>query len=191
MITSGYPCHFESFETGWKCSVCGYIYPKMTSLPPQKVCNHSTPRLSRQHHTSQHEHLELGDLVEKALTAVGITKERVTKLLGRPCKCGQRQERLNELSWWAKRVLTGMMDNAADALDAILSPPVPPPTGPPQPPHEPPEPRDPKDITYTPETLCPKCKHYHWPDKTCHCKCSKGTPVRLMIERGHCPGWRW
>lgn len=39
----------------------------------------------------------LGDLVTMALSAVGITKERVSKALGRPCGCGKRQEKLNEL----------------------------------------------------------------------------------------------
>lgn len=39
----------------------------------------------------------LGDLVAAALSAVGITKERVSKAIGRPCGCGKRQEKLNEL----------------------------------------------------------------------------------------------
>jgi DNA repair protein RadC len=39
----------------------------------------------------------LGDLVTMALSAVGITKERVSKAIGRPCGCAKRQERLNEL----------------------------------------------------------------------------------------------
>lgn len=39
----------------------------------------------------------LGDMVAAGLAAVGITKERVSKALGRPCNCGQRQEALNAL----------------------------------------------------------------------------------------------
>lgn len=39
----------------------------------------------------------LGDIVAAGLAAVGITKERVSKALGRPCNCGQRQEALNAL----------------------------------------------------------------------------------------------
>lgn len=39
----------------------------------------------------------LGDMVAAGLAAVGITKERVSKVLGRPCGCGQRQEALNKL----------------------------------------------------------------------------------------------
>lgn len=39
----------------------------------------------------------LGDIVASGLSAVGITKERVSKLLGRDCGCPKRQEALNEL----------------------------------------------------------------------------------------------
>ena len=39
----------------------------------------------------------LGDMVAAGLSAVGITKERVSKMLGKPCGCAKRQERLNEL----------------------------------------------------------------------------------------------
>jgi hypothetical protein len=39
----------------------------------------------------------LGDRVASALAAVGITKERVSKALGKPCGCAKRQAKLNEL----------------------------------------------------------------------------------------------
>lgn len=39
----------------------------------------------------------LGDMVANGLSAVGITKERVSKAIGRPCGCAKRQEKLNEL----------------------------------------------------------------------------------------------
>jgi hypothetical protein len=39
----------------------------------------------------------LGDMVAAGLSAVGITKERVSKAIGKPCGCAKRQERLNEL----------------------------------------------------------------------------------------------
>jgi hypothetical protein len=39
----------------------------------------------------------LGDMVATGLSAVGVTKERVSKALGRPCGCGKRQAKLNEL----------------------------------------------------------------------------------------------
>lgn len=39
----------------------------------------------------------IGDHMATILSAVGITKARVSRLLGRPCKCKERQRRLNEL----------------------------------------------------------------------------------------------
>ena len=41
--------------------------------------------------------LGLGDYVAAGLSAVGITPERVSNALGRPCGCKERQAKLNEL----------------------------------------------------------------------------------------------
>lgn len=37
----------------------------------------------------------LGDMAASALSAVGITKERISKILGRPCNCPRRRDYLN------------------------------------------------------------------------------------------------
>lgn len=39
----------------------------------------------------------LGDMVSSALSAVGITKERVSAAIGRDCGCKGRQEALNAI----------------------------------------------------------------------------------------------
>jgi len=39
----------------------------------------------------------LGDMVAAGLSAIGITKERVSALAGGDCGCNKRQEQLNEL----------------------------------------------------------------------------------------------
>lgn len=39
----------------------------------------------------------LGDMVKSALSSVGITEERVSKAIGKPCGCSQRAALLNEL----------------------------------------------------------------------------------------------
>lgn len=44
----------------------------------------------------------LGDKIEAALTAVGITKSRVEKWLGQPCGCEERQRKMNQLSQWVQ-----------------------------------------------------------------------------------------
>ena len=54
-----------------------------------------------------------------------------------------------------------------------------------------PEPYSDNDKEFILGTLCPECKHYHWPDKSCHCKCSKGTSVERLVNRGRCPIWKW
>ena len=38
----------------------------------------------------------LGDLVKAGLSAVGITEERVSKAIGRPCGCGKRAAAMNQ-----------------------------------------------------------------------------------------------
>ena len=63
--------------------------------------------------------MELGDAIEQALEVAGITKERVEYWLGRPCGCGERQEKLNALSRWAKRVLLGRTEKAQEYLREI------------------------------------------------------------------------
>lgn len=63
---------------------------------------------------------ELGDLVEDALSKVGITKDRVSEWVGRSCGCKERQERLNQLSRWAKRIVAGKIENAKQYLEKII-----------------------------------------------------------------------
>lgn len=62
----------------------------------------------------------LGDLMEKALTTVGLTKDRVESWLGEPCGCKERKEKLNQISAWAKRILRGKVDHAREFLNGIL-----------------------------------------------------------------------
>jgi hypothetical protein len=41
----------------------------------------------------------LGDRIAAGLTAVGVTKERVSAIVGGDCGCEQRQQALNELGY--------------------------------------------------------------------------------------------
>jgi len=61
----------------------------------------------------------LGDLVSQALSLVGITEERVSAWVG-DCSCKERIAKLNQLGYWAGRVLLGHRTNARKYLDAIL-----------------------------------------------------------------------
>lgn len=64
--------------------------------------------------------IELGDAVEALLSSVGITEERVTKWIGRPCGCKGRQERLNKISRWAKMYTKKKTRRAKKALKKLL-----------------------------------------------------------------------
>jgi hypothetical protein len=62
----------------------------------------------------------LGDRISEALAKVGITDERVTAFLGRPCGCAERRQHLNALDLWARRVLSGKSEDAKKYLDEVL-----------------------------------------------------------------------
>lgn len=49
----------------------------------------------------------LGDVLKAALSSVGITEERVSRLVGGACGCGRRQQQLNALDNWLRRRLRG------------------------------------------------------------------------------------
>lgn len=72
------------------CAACGY---RAKSLPTYRECRPVPPK--------QWKPIMVGDLVEKALTSVGITQERVerlTRTAGKPggCGCKQRQRWMND-----------------------------------------------------------------------------------------------
>jgi hypothetical protein len=62
----------------------------------------------------------LGDRVALALKMVGITPKRVEAWLGKPCGCAERQEKLNQLNLWARRVVTGKLEKAKHYLEQIV-----------------------------------------------------------------------
>lgn len=62
----------------------------------------------------------LGDTISHALAIIGITEQRVSRWIGAPCGCKERQDKLNALGYWAIRVLKGQTDNAEDYLDRIM-----------------------------------------------------------------------
>lgn len=62
----------------------------------------------------------LGDMVESALSSVGITKERVSEWVGSPCNCAKRQERLNKLHAWAKEAAAHTAEKARGLLHKLI-----------------------------------------------------------------------
>lgn len=92
-----------TFNESNVCSTCGYVAKR---LPTHRVCGPvGTPPPWRPKH-------KLGDAVERALLAVGVSKERVerwTRTAGKPggCGCSARQKWLNE---WGNKVQYGARD---------------------------------------------------------------------------------
>ena len=79
-------CSFVVQDGRWFCAICGRTATVRGDKPPVAVCKAaSTPRPG------------LGDMVAAGLSAIGITKERVSAVVGRDCGCPKRQEALNEL----------------------------------------------------------------------------------------------
>ena len=74
-------CNFNNDAV--TCGKCGFRGP---SRDARRNCPGAT-----------HRSIGLGDMVAAGLSTIGITKERVSKAIGRPCGCGKRAEQLNEL----------------------------------------------------------------------------------------------
>ena len=62
----------------------------------------------------------LGDAVHDALEFAGVTSDRVERWLGAPCACEERRQKLNQLGWWAARVVKGRTDKAREYLEQLL-----------------------------------------------------------------------
>jgi len=65
----------------------------------------------------------LGDSIESALSAVGVTQERVEEWVGGPCGCSGRKKKANALSDWAQDVLFGKIteEEGAEALEDLMN----------------------------------------------------------------------
>lgn len=61
----------------------------------------------------------LGDRVKSALEKLGITEDRVSAFIGRPCGCGSRRSWLNRLDLWARKVLSGNFKDARKYLKEL------------------------------------------------------------------------
>ena len=72
-------CDFDNESK--TCPLCGYV-------APVRHARRQCPAISKP---------GLGDMVAAGLSAIGITKDRVSALAGGDCGCSKRQEQLNEL----------------------------------------------------------------------------------------------
>lgn len=65
----------------------------------------------------------LGDVIGEALNRVGVTEERVSKWLGKPCGCRRRKRKLNRLSKWVEQQLGATVEEAREMLGTIVGKP--------------------------------------------------------------------
>jgi len=87
-------CHLRHLEA--RCRERGYTLEQVrpcivTQDGDQITVDETHPSYPRERKPG------LGDMVAAGLAAVGITKERVSKAIGKPCGCAKRQEALNAL----------------------------------------------------------------------------------------------
>lgn len=105
----------EAADQWWTCNKCGRLVSPRFSVPPELPCNTTgvnnglSPKKL------------LGDHIEEALTSVGITSDRVSKFLGRPCGCKERKEKLNRLHAWAIRVMGGHVEEGKKDIEEMLN----------------------------------------------------------------------
>lgn len=75
-------CQWAVLPSAIRCTRCGRELPResLQSLPSVE-CGRPG----------------LGDAIKAGLSSVGITEELVSTVIGRPCGCSKRVERLNEI----------------------------------------------------------------------------------------------
>lgn len=57
--------------------------------------------------------IAVGDLVEKALTTIGVTQERVERITRKPCGCKARQRWMNQAGFAVQRKAAELVVKAA------------------------------------------------------------------------------
>lgn len=86
-------CHLEHLEQ--RCRERGYTLDEVRACIVSQDGEEIT--VDETHPAYPHPRLGLGDMVKAGLSAIGITEERVSAVIGRPCGCSERAEKLNEI----------------------------------------------------------------------------------------------
>lgn len=61
----------------------------------------------------------LGDVISRGLAIAGITEERLEAILGVPCGCSARIEKLNAFGAWATRLAKGRIERAVEFFEGL------------------------------------------------------------------------
>lgn len=101
--------HKRKRDGVYVCGRCGWVIDNQQK--PQRATCPVCPTLSRR------TYVMVGDLIERGLSAIGITKplvERITRTAGKPggCGCQQRQRWLNEAGVAVQKQAAAWTDKA-------------------------------------------------------------------------------
>lgn len=86
-------CHWRHLEA--RCRERGYRWGQVADCIV--AVNGDTITVDEHHPAYPRPRPGLGDMVAAGLSSVGITKDRVSAVVGRGCGCAERQEWLNRL----------------------------------------------------------------------------------------------
>lgn len=103
-------CSIKQLED--RCNQRGYTLEQVAACIVSR--DGDTITVDETHQAYPRQRKGLGDHVADGLAAVGITKERVSKVLGRDCGCKKRQELLNKIG---QKVVEYVRGNNGDKLD--------------------------------------------------------------------------
>jgi hypothetical protein len=104
-------CEWPSLAVGTPCDGCGYRLKRDYPSTPRRTCGKRPG---------------LGDRIESALSAIGITPERwvaTKELIGLPptCGCMERKESLNRLDSWLRELGQRLGDEAQKVVAKLIS----------------------------------------------------------------------
>lgn len=111
--TIGSPsCPANASKPALVAAICDELNIEAPSpLTPDELASHPGRNIA-----SVYSQPGLGDIVKAGLSAVGITEERVSKVVGKPCGCGKRAEAMNKFGAKYLGMPPGRMGNLqADA----------------------------------------------------------------------------
>lgn len=114
-------CHFNTDTL--RCQRCGFL---VKSLPHYRHCQ-TIEEMARSHLDAwahgriKIPPLRLGSMIAAGLTTIGVTEDRVKKIIGKDCGCAARKSKLDAVG---EGVTTAIQSVANRALDAVLPHPV-------------------------------------------------------------------
>ena len=96
----------RKYWIAWEQGMLGATRPENPVINPDRFCiGDYVPPLPTTAPAMQPR--GFGDVIASALSAVGITQERVSAWIGGDCQCAARKEKLNRLGAWASSFLSG------------------------------------------------------------------------------------